>query len=174
MLRLSRAHPLRLLVIGSALAATLAAPMAALADTTPPPTIMPAESRHATIQLSGGSVLGRLVVNAKVDFTCDPFLVYDWETGTEVERTDGSLESGVVTILQASGRTINSGEAEFWGGPVVCDGATVNHRDVGVVASVAPWKSGSAVAAARVFIASPDFETSDFASTGASTIKLGK
>jgi hypothetical protein len=170
----SRAHHVRFLIIGGALAAILAMPMSALADTIPTPTIFPAESRLATIQLSGGSVVGKVLVNAKVDFTCDPFLVYDWETGTEVERTDGSLEFGDVTILQASGKTINFGEAEFSGGTVVCDGTTVNHREVGVVAAVAPWKNGVAVAGARVFIASPDFQTSDYASTGAQTIKLGK
>ena len=164
----------RLLVLTGALVAALALPAAALADTTPAPTILSAESRGATIQLSGGSILGRVVVNAHVDFTCDPFLVYDWETGTDVERTDGSLEFGAVTILQASGKTINSGEGQFFGGTVVCDRTTVNHRDVAVVAGVVPWKIGSAVAGARVYITGPDFQTSDYASTGAMAFKLGK
>jgi hypothetical protein len=170
----SRVSPPRLLVLSGALAVALAMPMSALADTVSPPTIAAAESRHATIQLSGGGVLGRLVANTRVDFTCDPFLIFDWETGQEVESTFGSLEGGAVTILQASGRTINFGQGEFWGGDVVCDSATVNHRDVQVVASVSPWKSGSAVAGARVHIASADFNQSAAASTGAITIKLGR
>lgn len=164
----------RLLLVSAALVAALAIPSAALADATAPPTIFPAESRGATIELSGGSVVGRVVVNTHVAFTCDPFLVYDWETGTEVEVTSGSLEFGAVTIIQASGRTINSGEGQFYGGTVVCDRSTVNERDVAVVATVVPWKPGSAVAGARVHIASPDYNDSDYASTGAVTIKLGK
>ena len=164
----------RLLLLMGALVAALALPAAALADTTAPPTIYSAATEGATIQLSVGSVIGRVVVNSKVDFTCDPFLVYDWETGTEVERTDGSLEFGAVTILQASGKTINFGEGTFYGGTIVCDGTTVNHRDVSVDAAVVPWKTGTAVAGARIFVASPDFNTGHYASTGAMTVKLGK
>lgn len=164
----------RLLFVSAALVAALAIPSAVLADTIPPPTIPQAESRGATIELTGGQVLGRLIANTTVRFTCDPFLVYDWETGTEVEVTTGSLEGGNVTILQVAGRTINSGVAEFYGGTVVCDGTTVNRRDVQVVAGVSPWRSGSAVAGARVHIASPDFQESHSASTGAISIKLGR
>jgi hypothetical protein len=170
----SHVRHVRLLVVGGALAAILATPISALADTTPPPTIYPAETSGATIHLSGSSVIGRVLVTTSVDFTCDPFLVLDPETGTEVERTDGSLEFGAVTILQASGKTVNFGEGTFYGGAIVCDGTSVNHRDVGVAAGVVPWKAGTAVAGARVFITSPDFQTSDYASTGALAIKLGK
>lgn len=164
----------RVLFVAVALAAVLAIPSAALADTISPPTIYPAETRGATISLSGSSIAARVVVNTQVAFTCDPFLVFDWETGTEVEVTSGSLEFGAVTIVQASGRTINFGEGQFYGGTVVCDGSTVNLRDVAVVASVVPWRAGAAVAGARVHIASPDFNDSHYASTGAVSIKLGR
>ena len=170
----SRARPARMLMLTGALAAALALPAAALADTTPPPTIYPAATNGATIQLSGSSVIGRVLVTTRVDFTCDPFFVFDPGTGTEVERTDGSLEFGAVTILQASGRTINFGEGVFYGGTIICDGTTLNHRDVGVAAGVVPWKAGSAVAGARISISSPDFVTGEYASTGAMAIKLGK
>jgi hypothetical protein len=159
-------------VLGAALAIALAIPASTLADTTPPPTIYPAASDHATIRLAGGGVVGRLVAQTRVDFTCDPFIVPD-ETGVPVEVTTGTLEFGTVTILQAAGRTINSGEGAFYGGPVVCDGVTVNHRDVNVAASLLPWKNGSAVAAARVSITGPDWQFADYASTGALAIKLG-
>lgn len=164
----------RTILIGAALIALLALPGAALADTTTTPTIYPAESRGATIEVSGGTILGRVVVSTKVAFTCQPFRSFDWQTGQEVETTEGSLEFGAVTILQASGRTINYGEAEFFGGPVVCDGTTVNRRDVAVGAGVAPWKSGSAVAGARVHVASADFNSSDYASSGAIVIRLSR
>ena len=164
----------RLLLVGAALALALAVPSSALADTTATPTIYPADSRGATVTLTGGSIVGRLVANTTVTFTCDPFLVYDWESGQEVESTEGRLEDGSVTILQASGRTINYGQVGFWGGSVVCDGGTVNRRDLGVVASVSPWRSGSVVAGATVYIASADYNSSHFASTGPVTIRLGR
>jgi hypothetical protein len=165
----------RFLLIGAALAAALAVPSAALADTTaPPPTIYPADSRGATIALSGGSVTGRVVINTHVAFTCEPFLVFDWGTGETVEVTTGSIEFGAVTILQVSGRTINFGEGAFYGGTVVCDGSTVNERDVTVTATIVPWKTGTAVAGARVLVASPDYSTGHYASTGAVAIKLGR
>jgi hypothetical protein len=163
----------RMIILGAAAVLALALPAAVSADTTTTPTIFPAASNGATVHVSGGSVLGRLIVNTSVDFTCDPFLVYDWETGTETEVTTGSLEYGAVTILQVAGRTINSGEAEFGGGTIVCDGSTMNHRDVAVVAGIVPWKSGSAVAGARVHLVDPGFQESHYASTGAVSIKLG-
>ncbi|HEX2754329.1 MAG TPA: hypothetical protein VHM48_02640 [Candidatus Limnocylindrales bacterium] len=171
---LSVARRGRLLLASVAVVVALAVPTAALADTTPAPTIYPAASNHATIRLTGGSVIGRVVVNTQVSFTCDPFLVFDWETGSEVEVTTGSLEYGAVTIVQASGRTINSGEGTFFGGDVVCDGTTVNLRDVAVVAGLAPWKAGMAVAGAHISISSPDFNSSSYASTGAMSLKLGR
>jgi hypothetical protein len=93
---------------------------------------------------------------------------------TETETTDGSLEYGSVTILQVAGRTINSGQADFYGGDVVCDGSTVNHRDVAVIAGVVPWKSGTAVGGAAISVSSPDYQTSHNAATGPVTIKLGR
>lgn len=165
----------RLLIAAASIALVLAVPATVSADTTQsPPTIFPAEGRGATIELSGGSVIGRLVANVRVSFTCDPFLVYDWETGTEVESTVGRLEFGAVTILQASGRTINYGEVSLFGGDVVCDGSAVNVREVGVVANVVPWKNGTAVAGARVYIVDEAFQASHYASTGALSIKLGR
>ena len=84
-------------------------PGAAFADTTSTPTIYPAASDHATIQLSLGSLSARVLVNTRLAFTCDPLLVHDWETGTDSLTTSGTVEFGAVTIVQASGRTINSG-----------------------------------------------------------------
>ena len=116
----------RLLLGAGALVTVLALPGAALADTTgPAPTVYPAFSNGSTIQVIGGTVTGRLIANVHVTFTCDPFLVYDWETGTEVETTQGFVEFSRVVVLQVSGRTINFGEAEFSEGDVVCDGTTL-------------------------------------------------
>lgn len=163
----------RLLVLGSALVVALGVPTVALADTTGSG-IQPAASNGATIRVTGGAILGRVVANAGIDFTCEPFLAYDWETGTQIDVTTGSLEYGSVTIIQASGRTVNTGFADLFGGTITCDGATVNHRDVAVVAGSVPWRNGAAVAGASVFIVGPDWEQSHSASTGPVEIKLGR
>ena len=84
-------------------------PGAAFADTTSTPTICPAASDHATIQLLVGLLSARVLVNTRLAFTCDPLHVHDWETGPDSLTTSGTVEFGAVTIVQASGRTINSG-----------------------------------------------------------------
>ncbi|HET9519489.1 MAG TPA: hypothetical protein VFO73_00420 [Candidatus Limnocylindrales bacterium] len=164
----------RLLLVAAVLTAGFAMPMTVLGDTTTVPTIYPASENDATIDLDTGPIIGRVLVQATVTFTCEPFLVYDWETGMEVETTEGNLEFGMVSIIQAAGRTINYGEGEFYGGDVVCDGTTANTREVSVGAMVIPWKKGTAVAGARIAIVSPDWNSGHGASTGPLTVKLGR
>ena len=164
----------RLILLGVALSAALAVPTAAFADTTGGGVIPGPASNGATIELGGGALVARVVVNVRVSFTCDPFLVYDWDTGTEVPTTHGSLENLYAVVVQASGRTINSGSSDTSGGDVTCDGTTANVRTLAIVADTSPWKSGAAVAGASAFVSSPDFNTSHYASTGAIAIKIGK
>lgn len=164
---------LRVLVVGGMLAALLAIPVGVNADTTEAAPIPPAASRGATISVdSTAKVTGKLVATVDVTFTCDPFLVYDWETGMQVPSTDGRLEEGSVTVLQVSGKTILSSRAFFGGGSVVCDGTTATHVSVPVTASTAPWKNGAAVTGATVYIADAQFESSHYASSGPVSIKL--
>jgi hypothetical protein len=160
-----------------ALALALALPAAVSADTpNPAPTIFPAASRGATIVVSSAvPVTGKLIATVHVSFTCQPFEIFDWETGQTVLSTEGQLDFTEVEILQVSGRTINYGTGSaFTTDPVVCDGSTVTAFDAPAIAQLLPWKSGSAILGARVNIVSPDFSTSDFASSGALQVKLGK
>lgn len=164
------------LVAVVALIAAIAIPGAALADTTGgPPAMQPATSRGATIVVDTSvTITAKAVATAHVVFVCNPFEVFDWQTGQTVLSTDGQMEDLQVEIIQASGKTLNWGLAEAFGGSVVCDGTTRHTADATIVPTNAPWKSGSAVIGASVSVAAPDFQSSDFASSGPIQIRLSK
>ena len=153
----------------AALAVCLALPAAASADTTGD------SPGVATVTVDTAvHVTAKLVAVVDVSFTCDPFQVYDWQTGTYVESTVGHLEGGGVTLTQASGRSIASAGGEVTGGTVVCDGHTVTNRSILIMAYSTPWKSGTAIATARLTIYSDGFESYDLADSGPVVVKLGK
>jgi hypothetical protein len=133
-----------------------------------------------TAQVTVGTavhVTAKLVAVVDVSFTCDPFLLYDWQTGTMVESTVGQLSDSGASLTQVQGRAITTGSAEFAGGPsaiVVCDGETVQTRSVTIMASTLPWKAGTAVASARVKVYSAGFESRDIGDSGPVVVKLGK
>ncbi len=159
----------RAVLICAVLAACLALPAAASADTTPPGAGDAQVTVSTTVHVSA-----KVVATVDVSFTCDPFLIYDWQTGLQVPSTVGYLESAGVTLTQAQGRSIASGSNEFEGGTVVCDGATVTTRSVSIVATTLPWKSGTAIASARLNVYAVDFESRDFGDSGSVVVKLGK
>ena len=108
-------------------------------------------------------VTAKVVAVVDVSFTCDPFLIMDWKTGTLVESTVGHLfgQRRHVDPGVRDGRS-RRGSAEFASGPsaiVVCDGVTLQTRSVTIMASTLPWKSGAAVANARVKVFSDDFSS---------------
>lgn len=160
----------RAALIGTALAICLALPAAASADTTGGGTDGAA---HVSVQ-TNVHVSAKVVATVNISFTCAPFLIYDWQTGELVPSTVGHMEFGGVTLTQAQGRSIASGGSDFEGGTVVCDGSTVTTRSVSIIATTLPWKSGSAIATARVNVYSDTFESRDFGDTGAVIVKLGK
>lgn len=164
----------RLVAVVAALAILVALPGVAAADTASgPPSIPAAHSSGATIEIkSPAGVTARLIATVDVSFTCEPFQVFDWETGQTTETTAGRIEWGQVVVLQAQGRQIAWGTADFYGGDVTCDGSFVNARTLGVVASNLPWKSGVAVAGANVAVSDLDFGDFHTAGTGPVEIKL--
>jgi hypothetical protein len=162
----------RLLLAAGALVAAFALPGGVSADTGGTPSIGPASSRDATISVDSLAVTGKVIVTARISVVCQPIQSYDWSTGETTETTDGSIESATLTILQAQGRTIDSGYAQ-WGGTAVCDGTTVNSYAVPVTASQSPWRNGAAVIGASVYIADrASFQDSDSASTGPLAVRL--
>ena len=166
---------LRAIIVGGALSAALALPFGVSADTTGGSSIQPAASNGATIAMdSGVHVMSKVVATVNISFSCDPIPVYDWETGTTTSTTSGHVEYGSVVIVQAAGRSINSGSADFYGGDVVCDGVAVYTRSIPVVASALPWKSGAAAAGGTVYITDATYQGSDYASSGPIAVKLSK
>jgi len=166
-------HRVRVLAAGAAIALTLAIPAVALADTTSgTPSIQPAFTRNATIHVESITVTGKVVASVSLAFMCQPLQVFDWETGQTVETTVAHLEGGQVTLIQAQGRTIAWGETQLFGGTATCDGTTVNHVSAPVTAAVAPWKTGTAVVGASVYLIDDNMSASDYASTGPVTVRL--
>ena len=163
---------LRAGVIAVLLAGSLALPVAASADTT--------DATQGTAQVTVNTavhVTAKLVAVVDVSFTCDPFMVFDWQTGAMVESTTGHLLDSGVTLTQVQGRAIASASNEFASGPteiVVCDRVTVQTRSVSIMASTLPWKSGSGVASARIKVFSDDFESRDIGNSGPVVVKFVK
>jgi hypothetical protein len=156
----------RLALACAAVAAVLSLPTAALADTPP------GGGGDATMTIDSVSVIGKVVAVVNLSVVCQPFDSFDWSTGETYQTTDGSIEFGTVSILQAQGRTLAAGTSEF-GGRVTCDGIAVNHLAVTVPATASPWKNGTAVVSASIFIADvASFQDSDRASDGPVAVRL--
>jgi len=163
----------RLVVAGGMLAVAFAVPSAVSADTTGGvPSIQPAFSRDATIQVTSVSVTAKVIATVTITFICQPFQSYDWETGQTIETTAGRIEDGQATVIQAQGRTIAWGQGDLFGGSVVCDGTTVNATSVPVTAAVAPWKTGTAVVGASIYVTDENGSDSDGAASGPVAVRL--
>jgi hypothetical protein len=160
-------------VIVGALALAVALPGTVSADTTGgPPPIGPAGSHDATLALTSITVTGKVIATVTVSYTCQPFQTYDWETGQTTETTAGRLEGGGATVVQAQGRTLDWGDFGLFGNAAICDGSTVNTATAPVTATVSPWKNGTAVVGASVYICDVQCSDSDYASTGPLTVRL--
>ena len=70
--------------IASAVPLCLALPAAASADTTAGGT------GAAHVSYTDVHVSAKVLATVNVSFTCDPFLIYDWQTGESVPSTVGS------------------------------------------------------------------------------------
>jgi hypothetical protein len=146
-----------------------------------PAAVSAATPGGGTAQVTVGAsvpVLAKVVALVDVSFTCDPFLIFDRETGTMVESTAGHLVFGGVTLTQAQGKSIVIAGADLPEGTpdatVVCDGVTLQTRTVAVRADTQPWKSGAAVASARVQVYDELGQSRDFGQSGPVVVKLGK
>ena len=163
----------RLLAVGSALVIGLALPGAVSADTTGGvPTIQPAGARDATIKVNSVAVTAKVIATVTITYTCQPFQTYDWQTGETTETTVGHFEGGGATVIQAQGRTIDWGQIEFFGGEATCDGTTINTASAPVTAQVSPWKVGTAVVGATIYLCDVNCSDSASASSGPVTVRL--
>jgi len=163
----------RLVLVSGVAALTLAIPATVSADTTGVvPSIQPAFSRDATISVTGVRVTAKVIATVTIAFTCQPFQSYNWETGETTETTVGRIEDGGATLIQAQGRTIDWGQVQIFGGAVTCDGSTVNTTTAPVTAAVSPWKVGTAVVGASIYVTDENGSDSDYATSGPVTVRL--
>jgi hypothetical protein len=164
---------MRLTIACGMLAVALAVPATVSADTTSgAPSIQPALSRDATIQVTSVTVTAKVIANVTIAFTCQPFEAFDWETGETIETTVGRIEGGQMVVIQAQGRTIAWGEGQAFGGNATCDGSTVNTLSTPVTAVVSPWKVGTAVVGATIHVVNENGSDVDYASSGPVTVRL--
>lgn len=152
-----------------ALGAALVIPSTVLADTGGPG-ITPRASYGATADIEGVSLDGKLMATIRIAVRCDQLTYFNWETGEQVTTTTGSL-SGSGQLLQAQGRSIASATGFSGQQVATCDGSTVNHLSIQVIAQNLPLKRGEALAGASVEIFAGDGGGA-FASTGPLAIKL--
>jgi len=163
----------RLVLVSGVAALTLAIPANVSADTTGGvPSIQPAFSRDATISVTGVRVTAKVIATVTIAFTCQPFQSYNWETGETTETTVGRIEDGGATLIQAQGRTIDWGQVQIFGGAVTCDGSTVNTTTAPVTAAVSPWKVGTAVVGASIYVTDENGSDSDYATSGPVAVRL--
>lgn len=162
---IDRRGRLRASLLCTALAICLALPAAASAETIGTARVTVGTTVHVT---------AKLVAVVDVSFTCDPFLLFDWQTGTWVPSTVGHLADGGVTLTQVSGRSIASASHWFPSEPVVCDGVTSQTYSVGIMATTLPWKSGTAIASAQIQVYSDGFQFRDIGDSGPVVVKLAK
>src|SRR6188508_3525215 len=104
---------LRASLLGLAVATCLAVPAAASAAT-------PGGGTAQVTIANDVHMTAKVVAVVDVSFTCDPFLIMDWSTGTLVESTVGHMVFGGVTLTQASGKSVNVAGADFPESSVVC------------------------------------------------------
>ena len=122
---------------------------------------------------STARLTGRVAVTAHVLFVCQPLQAYDWNTGQIVPTTDGVIESLEVTVAQASGRSIATASGGIgWGSHATCNGTTVNAFDVSALSSTVPFRNGSAVATATVWVIDANMSAGENGSSGPVVVKL--
>ena len=129
---------LRALIATGTLAAAMALPIGVSANT-PEVGISPAGSNGATIQVSNiVNITSKVLATVDVTFTCDPFLIFDFETGEFVTSTAGFGQVDV-TLIQASGRSVVTATASGGSGsspatvrpPTQCQCTSLHRRGRG-------------------------------------------
>ena len=161
-------RPLRMLGTALVLLVALGTPAAALAATGGGEGILPRQSDPVLVDVVDVTLDNKLMATIQYQVTCREFRYYDWELGEYVTTTAGRLFANGA-LLQAQGRSIASASG-FGRADVTCDGATVNHLSVQVLADVLPLKRGSAVVGVSVDIGAG--ETEDFGASGPTAVRL--
>lgn len=166
-----RLNPRRGLALGIALAALIALPAATLAATGGGETIYPRiDNRGVVVDIEGATLNNKLMATIAVRLTCDEITYFDWDTGQEISTTEGRVfTSG--QLLEAQGRSIASASG-FGDQDVTCDGSTVNHLSVQVLAGNLPLKRGDVVAGIDAEVGAAGSEEAAFGRSGPTAFRL--
>jgi hypothetical protein len=163
-------HQRRALALALALAAAIALPAAASAATGGVTIYPRIDTRGVVVDIEGATLNNRLMATIAFRVTCDEITYFDWDTYEEVTTTAGRLSAGG-QLLEAQGRSIASASG-YAGQDVTCDGSTVNHVLVQVLAENLPLKRGDAVAGIDADIGAAGAEEASFGRSGPTEIKV--
>ena len=163
-----------LALVGAALAVMLVPGIAFAAEGGGGTTIGPRIENGATVDIVGASLESKLMATIRFTVVCDPITYFDWETYQEFTTEVGRL-SADVTLLQAQGRSIATAVGFSSAVTLTCDGATVNHATVSVVAQNLPLKRGDALAGVSAWISAQGGESGEnYAQSGPTAVRLGR
>jgi len=152
-----------------ALVAALAIPAAALAATGGGDTIQPRMAGPVVVDVEGVTLNDKLLATIQFRLTCNEITYYDWELGQDVTTTEGRLfASG--QLIQAQGRSIASASGFGARTDVTCDGSTVNHLAVQVIAGNLPLRRGAALIGVTADVGAGDGE--EFGASGPTELRL--
>lgn len=158
----------------AALVVALVVPATVFADEPGGPGIEPWASQGATADIEGVTLNSRLMATINVAVVCDELTYFNWETWEEYTTTDGVVYAGG-QLLQAQGRSIASASGFARRAAVTCDGSTVNHVAVQVIAESLPLRRGDALVGVSLSVyASGGEGDGAYASSGPVAVKLGK
>ena len=160
--------PLRMLGAGLAIVVALGVPAAVMAAAGGGEGILPRVSDPVRVDVVDVTLDNKLMATIQYQVTCREFTYYDWQLGQYVTTTAGRLFSDG-ELLQAQGRSIASASG-FGRADVTCDGTTVNHVSVQVLADVLPLKKGSAVVGVNVDVGAGEVE--DSGASGATAVRI--
>lgn len=135
----------RLLAAAGLIAVSLAAPLAASAAEGGDVFIWPRYSHGATVDVTGTSYEGKLLVTVTFALVCDPFQRWDGQT-----VVDGRI-GGSAAMIQAQGRSVIGGTG-YASQDVVCDGSTVNSATVPIFADSVTFRRGEAIVGASMYV----------------------
>ena len=160
------------LALAIAIATAIAAPTAALAATGGGESILPRiDDRGVVVDVEGATFNNKLMATIAVRVTCDPITYFDWNLGQEVTTTAGVL-AGTGQLLQAQGRSIASASGFSPRTDVTCDGSTVNHTSVQLLAENLPLKRGDSVVGVDAEVFASGAEDESFGRSGPTAIKV--
>jgi len=151
------------------LVAAISVPAAAMAATGGGETIAPRTAGPVVVDVEAVTLNDKLLATIQYRVTCDEITYYDWELGQDVTTTQGRLFA-TGQLMQAQGRSIATASGFGPRTDVTCDGATVNHLSVQVLADSLPLRRSTALVGVSADIGAGEGE--NFGARGPTEVRL--